>query len=97
MCVQLFTPFNKNLNHMSYGTVKICEFLEHTSLTFVNIKKIVSVVGIILHVFNTLPSAGGEKYFVVDMSKLDDAYNHPDAKDIDDDDDNLNDTYDNVE
>ena len=92
--IQLFAPFDKNLNHMSYGTIKVCEFSEHASLTFVDIKRIVSIVGMVPHVFNTLPSASGEKYFVVDMSKLDNAYNRPDAVDIDSDDDNLNDAYD---
>ena len=69
---------------------------QNTQASLLFIKKIVSTIGMVPHVFNTLPSAGGEKYFVVNMSKLDDAYNYPDAEDIDDD-DNLKNTYDNVE
>jgi hypothetical protein len=89
------TPFHAK----SYGTLKACQFLSEPSLTFVHIKDIISVIGMVPHQFSA--EGGGEpipqQYFVVDMSKLDGAYNHSQTDGADELEDGNNDANDATE
>ena len=91
-CVFLFTHFDADLNRLSYETVKACQFLGEPSIAFVHVKNIISIVGMIPHPFNRQASIGehGQYYFVVDMSRLDGAYNRPEVDNLDNDEDNDN-------
>lgn len=87
-CIYLFAPFDSDLDRLSYGTLKTCHFLGEESLTFIDIKTIVSVVGMVPHALPDREEHEQQHFFMVDMSKLDGAFNHPQADgsdaDIDD-------------
>ncbi|KAF8443694.1 hypothetical protein L210DRAFT_3395552 [Boletus edulis BED1] len=97
-CVYLFAPFDPDLDRLSHGTVKTCHSLgDEATLTFINIKTIISVVGMVPYALPDREEHGQQYYFMVDMSKLDGAFNHTQADGSDDDIDDNNDMYSNNE
>ncbi|KIK77011.1 hypothetical protein PAXRUDRAFT_168111, partial [Paxillus rubicundulus Ve08.2h10] len=82
----LFSESHPELLELSHGTLMTCTLLGQPSLHLIDIKDILSVVGMVPHSL-TLPSGVVEnRFFVVEKSGLEIAHSGPEADDGDDND-----------